>query len=514
LTDDIVDPLVCLTGDNFGCEQCQNAEANNDIDLSPCVEQICAAGTGYDLSLDFDNTLDPADPTNTNCLICPDGKYNPGGQGQCDSYSNCGPGLTAPKDYNDKTADHPCEDVTPPYFSSPATVDAIDENTGAGQPIYTVEASDSAGGVVTFTLSGTDAAAFSIDSSTRVVTLTADPNFETKSSYSFTVVASDTVGNTDAKALTLQINNVDEVAPTITSGTTVAAIDENSGAGQLIYTATATDDQDTSAGVTFSLEGTDASAFTIGSASGEVRLTANPDYETKSSYSFKVKATDAADNSAETSNLVLNIVNKDEVAPTITSGTTATSIQENSGVEQVIYTTTATDNQDTSAGVTFALSGTDASAFSIDPASGEVTLTADPDYETQSSYSFTVSASDTIHTVSKTVALDIENVDEVECVNADGKAVKSAFTATQDTICCDSLDLDAVCDDEDTCFINSCNDKQLTDAYALLKDGADEPCGGSRRAHAHAEVFGSCYTSGCSTPSQIEALQTQYGICE
>ena len=48
----------------------------------------------------------------------------------------------------------------------------------------------------------------------------------------------------------LAINNLDEDAPTITSGATATAIDENSGAGQVVYTATATDTADVSARVT------------------------------------------------------------------------------------------------------------------------------------------------------------------------------------------------------------------------------------------------------------------------
>ena len=39
------------------------------------------------------------------------------------------------------------------------------------------------------------------------------------------------------QAVTLAINNLDEVAPAFTSGATAAAIDENSGAGQVVYTA-------------------------------------------------------------------------------------------------------------------------------------------------------------------------------------------------------------------------------------------------------------------------------------
>ncbi|MEC3939979.1 cadherin repeat domain-containing protein, partial [Leclercia adecarboxylata] len=84
---------------------------------------------------------------------------------------------------------------------------------------------------------------------------------------------------------TLGINNLDEVAPTITSGTIATAIDENSGAGQVIYTATATDTADISSGVTFSLKAGSDAGLTIDPVTGAVTLTGNPDFENKASYS-------------------------------------------------------------------------------------------------------------------------------------------------------------------------------------------------------------------------------------
>ena len=52
----------------------------------------------------------------------------------------------------------------------------------------------------------------------NVVTLNADPDYETKNSYSFTVTASDATGTSAATTVTFSITNVDETAPTITSG--------------------------------------------------------------------------------------------------------------------------------------------------------------------------------------------------------------------------------------------------------------------------------------------------------
>ena len=94
----------------------------------------------------------------------------------------------------------------------------------------------------------------SIDSATGEVTLSENPDFDSASEYSFSVIATDAAGNASApQAVTLSINNLDEVAPTITSGDTANTIDENSGAGQVIYTATSDDSADVSDGVTYSL---------------------------------------------------------------------------------------------------------------------------------------------------------------------------------------------------------------------------------------------------------------------
>ncbi|MDO6683823.1 cadherin repeat domain-containing protein, partial [Oceanobacter sp. 5_MG-2023] len=176
---------------------------------------------------------------------------------------------------------------------------------------------------VSFSLSGDDAAYFSIDASTGEVTLLADADYETKASYSFVVTATDGAGHLTDQTVTLAVNDLDEVTPTITSGATATAIDENTGSGQVVYTATADDSADISSGVSFSLSGDDAAYFSINSATGEVTLLADADYEGKSSYNFTVTATDGAGNHTDQA-VTLAVNNLDEVAPTITSGDTAT----------------------------------------------------------------------------------------------------------------------------------------------------------------------------------------------
>jgi hypothetical protein len=79
--------------------------------------------------------------------------------------------------------------------------------------VYTATSDDSGddvSGGVTYSLGGADAAAFLIDAQTGEVTLVANPNAESKSSYAFTVIATDAAGNTGSQAVTLNIDNTNE----------------------------------------------------------------------------------------------------------------------------------------------------------------------------------------------------------------------------------------------------------------------------------------------------------------
>ena len=228
------------------------------------------------------------------------------------------------------------------------------------------------------------------------------------------------------------------MAPTITSGTTATAIDENSGAGQVIYTATATDSGDISGGVTFSLKAGSDAGLTINPTTGAVTLTGNPDFESKSSYSFTVVATDAAGNASDRT-VTLGINNLDEVAPSFTTGnssdsfaTATVSVAENTATSTAIYTAQAFDNDAADGGehVTYSLidadNGADAQYFTIDAATGAVTFKASPDFEGTHApaYTFIVAATDAAgHVTTQTVTVNVTDVDEIApTVTLDGSS--------------------------------------------------------------------------------------------
>ncbi|WP_157959132.1 cadherin domain-containing protein, partial [Marinomonas shanghaiensis] len=290
------------------------------------------------------------------------------------------------------------QDNSAPVITSGGTA-SVDENAATSTVVYTATATDDDNDTVSFSLTGDDATAFDIDSSTGEVTLKASADYETKASYSFSVVATDnSTGNlTDTQAVTVSVNDLNDNAPVMTSGAT-ASIDENADIGTVVYTATATDADGTSANntISFSLTGTDAAAFDIDSSTGVVTLKVSADYEAKASYSFNVVATDnGTGNLTDTQAVTVSVNDLNDNAPVITSGATA-SIDENAATSTVVYTATATDADGTSANnmISFSLTGTDAAAFDIDSSTGVVTLKASADYETKASYSFNVVATD------------------------------------------------------------------------------------------------------------------------
>jgi hypothetical protein len=296
----------------------------------------------------------------------------------------------------------------------------IDENNDSMVVVYTanavanpIVAFDTGSDSVVYSLLDEMSSDFYINSMTGEVSLMSETDHEMQSSYSFTVVATDTLGNVNQLPVTLTVNDLDEVAPTITSDTAADSIDENDDA-QVIYTATADDSADISGGVTFSLgEGSD-SALSIDADSGEVSINVSADHETQSVYSFSVIASDVAGNVSSEQFVSMNINDLDDTAAIITSGTVADAIEENSGASQVIYTATADDSADVSDGVTFSLVDSSDAALSIDANSGEVTLSADPDADTQDQYSFTFVATDAAGNVSEeqSVTLNISDLDD------------------------------------------------------------------------------------------------------
>ena len=110
------------------------------------------------------------------------------------------------------TDDGPANQV--PEFSSSTDVRSIAENTPAGRNIGSpIVATDGDNDTLTYSLGGTDAASFDINSRTGQLMTNSALDYEARNSYSVTVTASDGNGGSDTITVTVTVTDVDEMVP-------------------------------------------------------------------------------------------------------------------------------------------------------------------------------------------------------------------------------------------------------------------------------------------------------------
>ncbi|MFY0608668.1 MAG: BspA family leucine-rich repeat surface protein [Cyclobacteriaceae bacterium] len=117
-----------------------------------------------------------------------------------------------------------------------------------------------------------------------------------------------------------------------------------------------------------------------------------------------VTSTDVAGNEATNS----TTFTFDGLNPVFTSATSET-IDENITASTLIYTAAATD----AGTVTYTLSGTDETAFTLNASTGDLSINASPDFETQASYEVVITATDAAsNTTDLTLTITVTDLDE------------------------------------------------------------------------------------------------------
>jgi hypothetical protein len=273
---------------------------------------------------------------------------------------------------------------------------AIAENVAPNSVVGNLSSIDpDSGNTFTYSLvtgSGdTDNAAFTIVG--NQLQINASPDFETKSNYNVRVQTTDQNGLSFEKPMTITVNDLPENGSPTNISLSSSAIDENSAIASNIGTLTSTDPN---VGDTFTYSlvtgtgDTDNSTFTI--VGSQLQINASPDFETKSSYSVRVRTTDQNGLSFEKPmTITVNNVNETPTDLGISSSAIAENVAPNSVVGNLSSIDPDSGNTFTYSLVTGA-GDTDNAAFTI--VGNQLQINASPDFETKSNYSVRVRTTD------------------------------------------------------------------------------------------------------------------------
>ena len=187
-----------------------------------------------------------------------------------------------------------------------------------GQIAARYRAPDAEGETLVYSLSGTDAALFTIDANTGEVRFREAPDFEVpgddNGDNAYDIIATVSDGTTETgQAVAIRVTNENDNIPVFTSPATANAQENQTAA----YEAAATDaDGDT---LVYSLSGTDAALFTIDANTGEVSFRAAPDFEAPGDdggdnvYDIIVTASDGTNSTDH--NVAITVTDVNELVP-------------------------------------------------------------------------------------------------------------------------------------------------------------------------------------------------------
>uniref|UniRef100_A0A8C7IX35 Protocadherin Fat 4 n=1 Tax=Oncorhynchus kisutch TaxID=8019 RepID=A0A8C7IX35_ONCKI len=178
----------------------------------------------------------------------------------------------------------------------------------------------------------------------------------------------------------------------------VSAVDQDSGPnGQLEYAI---------------IDGNKENSFSINRATGEIRTTRPLDREKLAQYALKVKATDRGNSPKSTAvKVLINVLDVNDNAPRFSKIFSAT-VPENAPVGYTVTRVTTTD-EDTGANAISKYSITDQSLpFTINPSTGDITISSRLNREDTGHYIAKVSAHDSGWTVSTDVTIFVTDVND------------------------------------------------------------------------------------------------------
>ena len=287
---------------------------------------------------------------------------------------------------------------------------SVVENTPAGVNVGPRVTAAETGGMVAYTLGGTDAGSFDLNASTGQLRTKAGVTYdhETKDSYTVTVTATDSDGSV-VTTVTITVTDIDE-QPEITGQTAVELAENRTGTVARYRVS----DPEGEAVTWLSPAGADSSAFDL-SDGGALTFRSPPDHEAQEEYQLMLRASDGG--LTGTLHVTITVTDVDE--PPEVTGEPHVSIEENSTDFVGFYS--ASDPEDVATTWT-ALSGSDRTHFVLSEF-GELRFKTAPDFDAwadanrDNRYQVRVGASDGSLTDTLDVTVTVTNVNEPPAIS-------------------------------------------------------------------------------------------------
>ena len=327
-----------------------------------------------------------------------------------------------------------------PSFSQPIVaisrqvVENTAANTNIGAPVAATDADNHA---LTYSLAGTDAISFAIVASSGQLQTKASLDYETKSSYTVMVTATDAANASATVTVNIQVTDVEE-AGTVTlssewprQGTEMTAVLTDSDGG-VSGASWQWGKSSTAPGPYTSINGATSASYTPVAADVGKFLMAAVGYTDRIGPGKTANAVSA--NAVQQPNRPPAFPDQDPGASGPQTAQTRT-VNENTAAGVDIGAPVAATDQDGGDVLTYSLGGTDAASFAIVASSGQLQTEAPLDYETKDSYAVTVTATDTSgESATATVTINVTDVDEygVVTLSSEWPRVGAPFTATLD----------------------------------------------------------------------------------
>jgi len=310
-------------------------------------------------------------------------------------------------------------DVAEAITANPITI-TIDENPDENQVLGKATASADGVGTLSYSMvSGDDASAFAINSTTGEVTVADVIQFDYENKTSLKALYQVSNGSVSTQSsITVNLN---DVAESVTANPFTVTIDENPSTNQVLGSVSAT--ADGGATLSYSLvAGEDASAFEINSSTGQLLVAdmSQFDYETKNILTAKYQVSNGSITAQSSITVNLN-----DIAESVVANPFDITIDENPNTNQVLGTVSATADGATTLSYSM-VAGGDASAFAIDATTGELTVADVQEFDYESKTALTANYQVSSGSISEQGTITVNLNDAAESVTA------NPFTVTID----------------------------------------------------------------------------------